>query len=89
LEVLWYGFHATIFIINGGDAAVIRRVAAFDAGTQVRVLRLRVTRQVGVQLQQVQGRQLTSDVMSLRFDREGDFLALGCKNGTRILFNSA
>jgi hypothetical protein len=31
---------------------------------------------------------LNSDVLSLRYDRDGEFLAMGCKNGTRMLYNA-
>lgn len=38
-------------------------------------------------LQQLQGRRLASDVMSLKYDRDGEYLALGAKNGSKILYS--
>jgi WD40 repeat protein len=35
----------------------------------------------------VESRKLGSDVLSLKFDHDGDYLAMGCKNGTKLLYN--
>lgn len=32
---------------------------------------------------------MASDVMSLKYDRDGEYLALGAKNGSKILYSLA
>ena len=39
------------------------------------------------ELTQLASRKLNNDILSIRFDKEGDLLALGLKNGTRILYS--
>lgn len=48
----------------------------------------RIKEHSNLHLHQLQGRKLGSDVMSLKFDRDGEFLAFGSKNGTRILYST-
>lgn len=30
---------------------------------------------------------MNNDVLAVKFDREGEMLALGCKNGTRLIYS--
>ncbi len=43
--------------------------------------------QPGITLTQLTSRKLNNDVLSLKFDREGEFLAVGCKNGSKLLYS--
>jgi hypothetical protein len=41
----------------------------------------------GFTLSKLTSRKLHNDIMSCKFDRDGELLALGLKNGTRVIYS--